>query len=36
MVPHEGERQPVLAYVAIALFALLAAAMLGPGYTLGF
>jgi len=31
---HEGERQPGFAYVAIAWFALLAAALLVPGYTL--
>lgn len=36
MLHHEGERQPGLAYVAIALFALLAATLLVPGYTLGF
>lgn len=32
----EGERQPGMAYVAIVLFALMAAALLIPGYTLGF
>ena len=36
MVLREGERQPGVAYVAIVLFALLAAALLIPGYTLGF
>ncbi len=36
MVQHQGERQPGLAYVAIVLFALVVAAMLVPGYTLGF
>lgn len=36
MVQHEGERQPGVAYVAIVVFALIAAAMLVPGYTLGF
>jgi hypothetical protein len=36
MVHEEGERQPGMAYVAIAVFALLVAAMLIPGYTLGF
>ncbi len=36
MWPHESERQPGLAYLAIVLFALLAAALLVPGYTLGF
>lgn len=36
MVQEEGERQPGVAYVAIVVFALLMAAMLIPGYTLGF
>ncbi len=36
MVHEEGERQPGMAYVAIVVFALLVAAMLIPGYTLGF
>ena len=31
-----GERQPAVAYVAIVLFALVTAALLIPGYTLGF
>ncbi len=35
MVLHEGERQPGLAYVAIVLFALIVAALLVPGTTLG-
>jgi hypothetical protein len=36
MVHVEGGRQPGVAYVAIVLFALLVAAMLIPGYTMGF
>ena len=36
MVHVEGRRQPGVAYVAIVLFALLVAAMLIPGYTMGF
>ncbi len=32
----EGERRPVPAYVAIVLFALVTAALMIPGYTLGF
>ena len=36
MWQEEGERQPGLAYVVIVLFALVTAALLIPGYTLGF
>lgn len=36
MTRQEGDRQPGVAFVAIALFAVLVAAMLVPGYTLGF
>ncbi len=36
MLEGEGERQPGVAYVAIVLFALVVAALLIPGYTLGF
>ncbi len=36
MVHSDGERQPGVAYAAILIFALLMAAMLIPGYTLGF
>ena len=36
MLEREGERQPGVAYVVIMLFALISAALLIPGYTLGF
>ncbi len=36
MLEGEGERQPGVASVAIMLFALVVAALLIPGYTLGF
>jgi hypothetical protein len=36
MLERDGERQPGVAYVAIVLFALISAALLIPGYTLGF
>ena len=36
MWQEQGERQPGVAYVAIVLFALVTAALLIPGYTLGF
>ncbi len=36
MLEGEGERQPGVAVVAIVLFALICAALLIPGYTLGF
>ncbi len=36
MLEGEGERQPGVAYVVIVLFALISAALLIPGYTLGF
>ncbi len=36
MLEGEGERQPGVAYAVIVLFALISAALLIPGYTLGF
>ena len=36
MLERDGERQPGLTYVVIVLFALISAALLIPGYTLGF
>jgi hypothetical protein len=36
MERQTGNRQPGMVYVAIAIFAVLVAAILGPGYTLGY